>query len=104
MEPCYRFYCKEFPMTVDMVKELSAEVFKTVLVVSGPVLLVSMLVGLVISLFQAVTQIQEFTLTFVPKIIAVFLCLFIFLPWISKGLRTFATNIIEKIQKKIKVK
>jgi flagellar biosynthetic protein FliQ len=84
-------------MTVDMVKELSAEVFKTVLVVSGPALLVSMLVGLFISLFQAVTQIQEFTLTFVPKIIAVFLCLFIFFPWIAKVLIAFTTNVFEKI-------
>lgn len=84
-------------MTVDMVKELSAEVFKTILFVSGPVLLVSMIVGLVISLFQAVTQIQEFTLTFVPKIIAVFLCLFIVFPWIAEVLISFTTNIIEKI-------
>ena len=84
-------------MTVDVVKELSAEVFKTVLFVSGPALLVSMLVGLVISLFQAVTQIQEFTLTFVPKIIAVFLCLFVLFPWITRVLIAFTTNIIEKI-------
>ena len=84
-------------MTVDVVKELSSEVFKTVLFVSGPALLVSMLVGLVISLFQAVTQIQEFTLTFVPKIIAVFLCLFVLFPWIARVLIAFTTNIIEKI-------
>jgi flagellar biosynthetic protein FliQ len=84
-------------MTVDVVKELSSEVFKTVLLVSGPALLVSMLVGLVISLFQAVTQIQEFTLTFVPKIIAVFLCLFVLFPWIARVLIAFTTNIIEKI-------
>jgi flagellar biosynthetic protein FliQ len=84
-------------MTVDVVKELSSEVFKTVLLVSGPALLVSMLVGLVISLFQAVTQIQEFTLTFVPKIIAVFLCLFVLFPWIAGVLIAFTTNIIEKI-------
>jgi len=84
-------------MTVDVVKELSSEVFKTVLLVSGPALLVSMLVGLVISLFQAVTQIQEFTLTFVPKIIAVFLCLFVLFPWITRVLIAFTTNIIEKI-------
>lgn len=84
-------------MTLDVVKEISSEVFKTILFVSGPALLVSMLVGLVISLFQAVTQIQEFTLTFVPKIIAVFLCLFIFFPWISRVLITFTTDLIEKI-------
>ncbi len=80
-----------------MVKELSAEVFKAILLASGPVLLVSLVVGLLVSLFQAITQIQEFTLTFVPKILAVFVCLFIFFPWIAKLLMTFTINIIEKI-------
>jgi len=84
-------------MTVDVIKELSAEVFKTILMVSAPVLLVSMIVGLVISLFQAVTQLQEFTLTFVPKIIAVFICLFVFFPWMARVLITFTTHLIEKI-------
>jgi len=84
-------------MTVDVIKELSGEVFKTVLLVSSPVLLVSLVVGLVISLFQAVTQIQEFTLTFVPKIIAVFITLFIFFPWISRILITYTTDLFTKI-------
>jgi len=89
-------------MTVDMLKELSGEVFKTILLASGPPLLVSLLVGLIVSLFQAVTQIQEFTLTFVPKIIAVFVCLFIFFPWISKILISFTIALIEKIPVYIK--
>lgn len=89
-------------MTVDMVKELSGEVFKTILLASGPPLLVSLLVGLIVSLFQAVTQIQEFTLTFVPKVIAVFLCLFIFFPWMSKVLISFTTALIEKMPLYIK--
>ncbi|HET6514313.1 MAG TPA: flagellar biosynthesis protein FliQ [Thermodesulfovibrionales bacterium] len=84
-------------MTVDVVKSLSAEVFKTILLASGPILLVSLFVGLVVSLFQAVTQIQEFTLTFVPKIVAVFICLFVFFPWIARVLTAFTTNLIEKI-------
>jgi len=84
-------------MTVDFVQELSKEVFKTVLIASGPVLLVSLVVGLVVSLFQAVTSIQEFTLTFVPKVLAVFLCLFVFFPWIARVLMTFTTNIITNI-------
>jgi flagellar biosynthetic protein FliQ len=50
-----------------------------------------------VSLFQAVTQIQEFTLTFVPKIIAVFLCLFFLFPWIASTLITFTITIIERI-------
>jgi flagellar biosynthetic protein FliQ len=84
-------------MTVDLVKELSGEVFKTVVIVSAPVLLVSLVVGLVISLFQAVTQIQEFTLTFVPKILAVFVTLFLFFPWIARVLITYTTDLITKI-------
>lgn len=84
-------------MTVEIVKEISGEVFKTILMVSGPALIVSLLVGLIISFFQAITQIQEFTLTFVPKIFAVFLCLFLFLPWIARAMITFTVNIIEKI-------
>jgi flagellar biosynthetic protein FliQ len=84
-------------MTVDLVKEISGEVFKTVLLVSGPVLLVSLVVGLLISLFQAVTQIQEFTLTFVPKVIAVFITLFLFFPWIARVLMTYTTDLFNKI-------
>ncbi len=84
-------------MTIDLAKEISAEVLKTILLASGPILFISLLVGLIISIFQAVTQIQEFTLTFVPKIIAVFICLFIFFPWISSILITFTMNIIQKI-------
>ncbi len=89
-------------MTVELVKEISQEVFKTVLLVSGPVLLVSLLVGLVISFFQAITQIQEFTLTFVPKILAVFLCILLLLPWFARVLTTFTTNVIENIPLYIK--
>ena len=84
-------------MNVDMIKELSGDVFKTVLIVSSPVLAVSLIVGLVISLFQAVTQIQEFTLTFVPKIIAVFITLFVCFPWIERVLITYTTDLITKI-------
>ena len=84
-------------MTVDMVKDISGEVFKTVLLVSSPVLLVSLVVGLLISLFQAVTQIQEFTLTFVPKIIAVFLTLFLLTPWCARILMSFTTNLYGNI-------
>lgn len=89
-------------MNIDLVRELSGEVFKTVLIASGPVLIVSLVVGLVISMFQAVTQIQEFTLTFVPKVLAVFICLFIFFPWIAGVLMTFTTNIITNIPMYIK--
>lgn len=89
-------------MTVDIVKDISGEVFRIILLVSGPVLFVSLLVGLAISLFQAVTQIQEFTLTFVPKIIAVFVCIYVLFPWFSRMLTSFTVTMIERIPVYIK--
>ncbi|MBF0540861.1 MAG: flagellar biosynthesis protein FliQ [Nitrospirae bacterium] len=99
MEYSNRFIGKEFPLTIDVIRDISAEVFKTILLVSGPVLIVSLVVGLVVSFLQAITQIQEFTLTFVPKIIAVFLTLFIAMPWIARIMIAFTTNLIENIPK-----
>ncbi|HHN65542.1 MAG TPA: flagellar biosynthesis protein FliQ [Nitrospirae bacterium] len=84
-------------MTGELVRDIAAEVFKTVLMVSGPMLLVSLLVGVAISFFQAITQIQEFTITFVPKIIAVFLCIFLVLPWIESVLVDFTRRLIMNI-------
>jgi len=62
-------------MTVEMVLDVLREAFLRILAISGPALLVGMLVGLVISVFQATTQIQEQTLSFVPKLLAIFLTL-----------------------------
>ena len=62
-------------MTVEMVLDVLREAFLRILAISGPALLVGMLVGLVISIFQATTQIQEQTLSFVPKLLAIFLTL-----------------------------
>ncbi|HXG30412.1 MAG TPA: flagellar biosynthesis protein FliQ [Thermodesulfobacteriota bacterium] len=84
-------------MTVEMVRDISQEVMKTILLVSGPALLVSLCVGLIVSLFQAITQIQEFTLTFVPKIIAVFLSVFLLFPWLVRVMVAFTKMIIENI-------
>ncbi|GBE01036.1 flagellar biosynthetic protein FliQ [bacterium BMS3Bbin06] len=89
-------------MTISLVKDIATEVFKTVLLASGPVLIVSLLVGLVISFFQAVTQLQEFTLTFVPKILAVFVCLLFFLPWIASTLVDFTHRLFINIPYYIK--
>ena len=62
-------------MTVEMVLDVLREAFLRILAISGPALLVGMLVGLVIIIFQATTQIQEQTLSFVPKLLAIFLTL-----------------------------
>ncbi|MBF0343016.1 MAG: flagellar biosynthesis protein FliQ [Nitrospirae bacterium] len=84
-------------MTVEIVRDLSGEVFKTLMMVAGPMLLVSMVVGLLVSFFQAITQIQEFTLTFVPKILAVFACIFILMPWLARTMIHFTVTLIEKL-------
>ncbi len=67
------------------------------LMLSGPLLLVGMTVGLLISLFQAVTQIQEMTLTFVPKIIAVMLAALFLSSWMLTKLLDFTGNLISSI-------
>ena len=73
------------------------QTFETMLLVSGPVLAVSLLVGLLISIFQAITQLQEMTITFVPKIIAVFVTLIITFPWIMKILSGFTRELFRNI-------
>jgi flagellar biosynthesis protein FliQ len=65
--------------------------------VAGPVMLVALGVGLVIALFQALTQIQEMTLTFVPKIIAIFLSLLVLLPYMGTVLGEFMERIAQRI-------
>jgi flagellar biosynthetic protein FliQ len=84
-------------MTIDTVNGISVEVFKTILYVAGPALIIGLIVGLLIGFFQTITQIQEFTLTFVPKMVAVFTCLFLLMPWMSDKITTFTTNLITNI-------
>jgi flagellar biosynthetic protein FliQ len=68
-------------MTIDAVSEMTNNALYVIIKVSLPVLLVSLIVGLIISIFQTVTSIQEQTLTFVPKIIAIFLTLILLGSW-----------------------
>ena len=70
------------------------QALKLVLMLSGPPLLAGLVVGMLISIFQAATQIQEMTLSFVPKIIAVFVVLIIFLPWMIKVMHGFTIDLI----------
>ncbi|MCE5311921.1 MAG: flagellar biosynthesis protein FliQ [Nitrospiraceae bacterium] len=84
-------------MTVELLNQISRQTFETIMLVGGPVLLVSLVVGIFISIFQAVTQLQEMTMTFVPKIIAVFLTIMVALPWMVKVLLEFTRNIFLNI-------
>jgi len=84
-------------LTVELLNQISRQAFETILFVGGPLLLVSLVVGLFIAFFQSITQLQEMTLTFVPKILAVFLAIFIGLPWMLKVLVSFTRNLFENI-------
>ena len=84
-------------MTPQMVISIGREALQVTLLVAAPMLGFGLLVGLVISIFQAVTQINETTLTFVPKILAVSLALLIFMPWIINTLTDFARHMFALI-------
>lgn len=89
-------------MTDTTIMFLTKEAIKLTIFIAAPFLLTALLIGLVISIFQAVTQIQEMTLTFVPKILALILVFFLTLPWMLKKLVTFTENLILNIPNFIK--
>jgi flagellar biosynthesis protein FliQ len=84
-------------MNYEFILGFSRQALETMLLVSLPVLGVSMIVGLVISVFQSVTQIQEMTITFVPKVIVTFLSLLIFGSWMLSKLAGFLRDVIVSI-------
>ena len=81
-------------MTEQFIVDFALEAIKTTLLVSAPMLGFGLITGLVISIFQAVTSIQELTLTFILKILAVFLALFLFFPWIMRIMMSFTERIL----------
>lgn len=87
----------EVKMNSDTVIDIARETISTLLMVSMPLLMVSLIVGVVIALFQALTQIQEMTLTFVPKILAVFTALIFLAPFIGSTIFKFSESIFSLI-------
>jgi flagellar biosynthetic protein FliQ len=77
-------------MTPEQAIDLGREALVVMLVISAPILLLGMVVGLIISILQAVTQVQEQTLSFVPKIIVMGLAVALFMPWIISKLLYFS--------------
>ncbi len=80
-------------MTVEGVAEIASRALTVIIKVSLPVLLVSLCIGLLVSIFQTVTSIQEQTLTFVPKIIGIFVALIILGPWMMNSMVEFMTQL-----------
>jgi flagellar biosynthetic protein FliQ len=88
-------------MTPEMVTELGRQALETMLLVSAPVLGLSLVVGLVVSAFQAMTQLNEATLTFVPKVLVLFGALLLFLPWMLNVLTTFTRKAAAEMQTRL---
>ena len=81
-------------MTETEVIALGRDALLTVLLVAGPMIGLGLVVGLIVSIFQATTQIQEQTLTFVPKIVAVLVAGMLFGPWMLRTLTDFSVRLI----------
>ncbi len=84
-------------MSPDLVTSIGKDTIIVILLLASPILLCGMAVGLVVSVFQAVTQIQEMTLTFVPKVIVVLASILAFAPWMLRIYIEYTTNLIENI-------
>ena len=84
-------------MSQSMIIGIVKDAILTVLYVAGPIMMVALVVGFIISILQATTQIQEQTLTFVPKIVSVFLFLLLMLPFFLSKLQGFAEEMFSNI-------
>ena len=84
-------------MTPEFVVDIGRQAIETALMVAAPMLIVALVVGLIISIFQAATQINEQTMTFIPKIVGVFVTLLIFAPWMMRKVTAFLTMIFSQL-------
>lgn len=86
-------------MSSEFVLTLAEQGIYTILLVTGPLLILALAVGLLVSIFQATTQIQEQTLAFIPKIVAVLVGLIFFGPWMLTTMAEFTENILQNINR-----
>ncbi|MFJ7976414.1 flagellar biosynthesis protein FliQ [Peribacillus sp. JNUCC 23] len=86
-------------MNEDFVVKVAEQGIYTVLIVCGPLLLIALGIGLAVSIFQATTQIQEQTLAFVPKIVAVLLGLVFLAPWMLSHLLSYTSEIFNNLSR-----
>jgi flagellar biosynthetic protein FliQ len=84
-------------MSPSAVQEVAREAIITLIMVCGPAMIVALAIGLLISLFQALTSIQEVTLTFVPKIILVFITLLVFMPFMAGRMQIFMEDLFARM-------
>jgi flagellar biosynthetic protein FliQ len=84
-------------MTQELVQEIAKQAVFTTLSVAGPMLIFGLVTGLLIGIIQAVTQVHEMTLTFIPKIVAVAVALVLFMPWILARITGFSLASFERM-------
>ena len=89
-------------MTIDMVVDVARETIWVILKCAMPMLLVSLSIGLIVSIFQTITSIHEQTLTFVPKLLGIFIVLVIAGGWILNNIATYAVNLYSRFPEFIK--
>lgn len=80
-------------MNAEVVIDIASDMIWTIIISAAPLLLISLIIGLIISIFQTITSIQEQTLTFVPKILCVFLGIILFGSWIMGNMVDFAESL-----------
>jgi flagellar biosynthetic protein FliQ len=86
-------------MSQQMILDLAKETMRITLMIGGPMLLVALVVGLAVSIAQVVTSIQDMTLSFVPRIIAVFLAFLFIFPWILNTMLAFTTRLYGHLER-----
>ncbi len=85
-------------MSDELVIQLVRDAFYQVILISGPLLLLSLVIGLIISIFQAATSISEQTLTYVPKLLAVFIVTILFLPFMLNSMKAYVINLFKILE------
>ena len=91
-------------MSEELVLRLGQEALKTTALLCGPMLLAALVVGLMVSVFQAVTQINEATLTFIPKMIVVGLVLVLAAPWMLDVMNQFTIQLFENLPDMVRIR
>jgi flagellar biosynthetic protein FliQ len=86
-------------MNQDMILKLAKDTLEVTLMISGPMLIVSLVVGIAVSIAQVVTSIQDMTLSFVPRVIAVFVAFLISFPWIMNILLAFTAQLFGHLER-----
>lgn len=84
-------------MTPEFITGFFFEAIKTAIMLAAPMLLAGLIVGLAVSIFQSVTSINEMTMTFIPKMLAVACALLFFLPWMVQTMLSFTQNLFTNI-------